>query len=317
MKKFIIITSVLMMTMVQANAQKEFRLAKTSGRLVLKNISNLTVEGYDGKEIIFSLTNPEQKNNLFEKGESGTEDPRAKGLSALNNNGFDNTGLGLSVLEKEKESVVTSVSNQSGKIKIKLPNTVALSIQNAGWPITITDSNSILLNNIKNEMDISLQYENCKLTNVTGPLSIKTLSGNVEIVLNNEFKSPVSIYTVRGFIDMTVQENSKADVEMRTMRGTIYADKNLKLKSIPIKYSKSNFAEIRGDSVTIDGVKRAITIYGTGSKDSDSLASQLTQRVYTSMSLSYSGSGAFNGTLNGGGGKIVLQSTSGNIYLRE
>lgn len=52
MKKLVVILLVLI-TVGLARAQ-EFKVAKNSGRLEL-HLGNATIEGYDGKEIVFAL----------------------------------------------------------------------------------------------------------------------------------------------------------------------------------------------------------------------------------------------------------------------
>lgn len=314
MKKLLVITSILVMTAGHAIAQKEFKFAKTSGKLVLVNISHLTVEGYDGKEIVFTLVNKEEENDFPGQMGNSTDDPRAKGLNAVSNNGFDNTGLGLAMSEKGQETIVSPIGNLRNEIKIKLPANVALSVVRNGWPTSNFDSVAISLNNINSEIDLSVQSENCKLTGVTGPLSIKTLSGNIDVKLNNQFSGPISISSVNGFIDVTTPENGKADIEISTRNGTIYADKSLNLKSEKVKQENSRGISITADTLVIDKV--TITGFGavTGNLETDTNNSRKT--IYT-RSLSYSGNSSFNGTLNGGGKKIVLHSMNGNIYIRK
>ena len=122
MKKLLVITSVLVLTAGHAIAQKEFKLAKTSGKLVLINIPHLTVEGYDGKEIVFTLVNKEEENDFPGQMGNNNDDPRAKGLNAVSDNGFDNTGLGLAVSEKGQETIVSPIGNLRNEIKIKKTN---------------------------------------------------------------------------------------------------------------------------------------------------------------------------------------------------
>lgn len=314
MKKLLVITTVLVLTAGYAFAQKEFKLAKTSGKLVLINIPHLTVEGYNGKEIVFTLVNKEEKKDFPGQKGNDTDDPRAKGLNAVSNNGFDNTGLGLVVSEKGQETIVSAIGNQMSEIKIKLPDNVALSVVRNGWPITISDSVAISLNNIKSEIDLSVQFENCKLTGVTGPLSIKTLSGNIDVILNNQFSGPISINSVRGFIDVTVPENGKADIEISSINGTIYADKSLNLKSEKVNEENSREFNITADTLVIN--RDTILGFGTVAENLETGINKSRMTIYP-RSLSYSGNSSFNGMLNGGGKKIVLHSMSGNIYLRK
>ncbi len=308
MKKIFILTIALSFATIQLMAQKEYKFEKTGGKLILNNISWLNVEGYNGKEVILTVTDPKQNN-----GEEQTEDPRAKGLSALNNAGFDNTGLGFAVNTKGNETVVSAIGSLGNKtLKIKLPNSVALSLRNDAWPVTLSDKYTIELKDVKSEIDISIQYENCKLTNVSGPLSIKTLSGNVEVAFAKEMKSPVSIYSVRGYIDVTVNDQVKADLSLNSMSGKIYADKSLNLEANVPNKRTPDVTEIKVDKIVVGG--KATTI---SQVSNDSTTRSLVSRITTGTSLNYSGAGSFNGTLNGGGGKMLLQSSAGNIYLRK
>ena len=54
MKKYLIIGFIGLVAFTTAKAQ-EFKLAKTSGKLVI-NLSSVKVEGYSGSEIVFSTS---------------------------------------------------------------------------------------------------------------------------------------------------------------------------------------------------------------------------------------------------------------------
>lgn len=339
MNKITMIASVLLLTVTQALAQKEFKLSKSGGKLTINNISNLKVEGYDGKEIIFSAA--AKKNEK-------TEDPRAAGLSALSSSGFDNTGIGISVTEKEN-TVVVSPIERDVKLTVKLPQGVALSIKTSGF--SHRDSTVIVLNNLKGEIDASTQYENFNLNNITGPISLKTLYGNIEGKLMPSFKGPISLVSVYGFIDVTVPDQAKADLTVSSQYENLYAAKDLKLvmDENPVRVS----AEGRNVQVyTVDGFATT-TSTGTSAKSksrtttttSESPSAALAMTLPTlpnpekpaapKKSTTIVGDGVFdfavspsafsytfggttvNGKLNGGGEKIVLKSTYGKIYLRK
>lgn len=339
MNKITMIASVLLFTVTQALAQKEFKLSKSGGKLTINNISNLKVEGYDGKEIIFSAA--AKKNEK-------TEDPRAAGLSALSSSGFDNTGIGISVTEKEN-TVVVSPIERDVKLTVKLPQGVALSIKTSGF--SHRDSTVIVLNNLKGEIDASTQYENFNLNNIAGPISLKTLYGNIEGKLMPSFKGPISLVSVYGFIDVTVPDQAKADLTVSSQYENLYAAKDLKLvmDENPVRVS----AEGRNVQVyTVDGFATT-TSTGTSAKSksrtttttSESPSAALAMTLPTppnpekpaapKKSTTIVGDGVFdfavspsafsytfggttvNGKLNGGGEKIVLKSTYGKIYLRK
>ena len=69
---------------------QEYKVAKSTGRLEIKEVNNVKVEGYAGNEIVFSSMD---RNH--------DDDGRAKGLRAVSSLGLeDNTGLGISVQDK-------------------------------------------------------------------------------------------------------------------------------------------------------------------------------------------------------------------------
>lgn len=334
MNKITFIASALLLTVAQAFAQKEFKIAKTSGKLVINNVSNLSVEGYDGKDIILSATSKQEN----------TDDPRAAGLSALSNVGFDNTGIGVSYTEKENMTVVSLIERDLS-LKVKLPKNVALSFKTTGF--AVGDSTVINLSNIQSEIDASTQYEHVSLKNVTGPISLKTLYGNIEGKLTPSFKGPISLVSVYGFVDVTVPENTKADMSINTVYETLYAAKDLKLvmDEAPKKdsYTTANFPTgltgvANGQLITLDGTKTSVApkIKGTAvttvdvstSTTNSKAVSPKTSAVGSDLAFAYTFSSPIssvfsskgtvvNGKLNGGGEKIVLKSTYGKIYLRK
>ncbi|RZL46056.1 MAG: hypothetical protein EOP00_16200, partial [Pedobacter sp.] len=279
MKKITIITSLLLISVVQVFAQKEFKFAKSSGKLVINNISNLSVEGYDGKDIIFTTTSKVEK----------TDDPRAAGLSTLGSAGFDNTGIGISVTEKDNNVVVAAIAKELS-LKVKLPQGIALSFRTNSF--AIKDSTVISLSNIKAEIDASTQEEHISLKNVTGPISIKTLRGNIEGKLSPLFKGPISLVSVYGFIDVSLPENAKADMSINTVYETLYAAKDINLV---LDESPKREYKVMGDAAVATGYGtsgQVITINTqTPAKTKDaSVATQNVQTVTTS-SVSVSGKG--------------------------
>lgn len=340
MKKIIIVALVLLVAAGQAFAQKEYKLAKSSGKLVINNIINLSVEGYDGKEVI-----------ITSKGKQEAVDPRAEGLTVLGNSGFDNTGIGLSISQKDQVAEIIAVDRSNSlKVSIKLPYGVDLSIKTAGFGDGTNEP--ITLSNLKSEIDASTQYENIKLSNITGPVSVKTLHGNIESTLSPSFKGPISLVSVYGFVDLKVPENAKADLNINTTYETLYAAKDLKFEITETTQNRevtplnglTYTTKADGQNVqviTVNGNVQAATapkaktttetstnvVVGQGTTNNDRSE---TGKRRTAMSgefaYTYAGGSLFSnssrgtaisGKLNGGGEKIVLKSTHGKIYLRK
>jgi len=221
------------------NAQ-EYRLAKSSGQLKI-NLSGVIVEGYDGKEIIFSG----QKVVADEP-----TDERAKGLVPISSSKYaDNTGIGINVSENGQDVNVNLVSKKPiGQLTIKVPQNIKVSIlnnNNGMFAFSVTNSininnalndtksldkvsDEIVLRNLKNEIEVSVNNAKIRLENNTGPMNIKTVSGSVDAIFNSEIKGPISIISVMNYVDVTLPSSTKANIEMGTNQGKLFAGKEFK-----------------------------------------------------------------------------------------
>ncbi|WP_410222047.1 hypothetical protein [Pedobacter sp.] len=305
MKKLFLIAAICFTTALHVLAQKEFKVSKTNGKLIINNISNLTVEGYEGKEVVFTIL-----------GKKETSDPRAQGLSALSSAGFDNTGVGLSLKENGQNTEISPIESfVRYKVTVKIPYSVALSIKtNSGSSWGFKDSASVVISNLKSEVDASLQYENIKVSNIKGPLSVKTFQGNIESTLTSDFKGPISLVSAYGFIDFTIPPAAKANLSISTAYGTLYAPKDLNLtiqeeKPTSEKSARETITANASTIVLTGDAKTATVISGSGTASSGG-------------NFTFSGTNLSNGTnikgsLNGGGEQIILKSSSGKIYVRK
>jgi predicted membrane protein len=159
------------------------------GRLILKDFSDeLPIEGYNGTDIIITSTS-----------EDLTPPAKAKGLKPVFPAGTDNTGIGLDVQKIDNLITITCLLpfTRGGEYKIKVPENMAIELTSG-----CERNNDISISNMKNEIDIK-SCHNIDLKNVTGPLVLSTISGDINITL------PVKTAT---------------DLELRTVSGAIYSD---------------------------------------------------------------------------------------------
>jgi len=306
-KQLALLFSVVIITM-SASAQKEYKLAKSSGKLNL-NISGAIVEGYSGNEIIFSTA----------KSENDVVDERAKGLRVISGSGFiDNTGMGIDVSEKGDEINVNAVrkGTRLGIITIKVPQNIKIAFNN-----TNTNQEELILKNLKNEIEVSVSYNKIKLENNSGPMNIKTLYGSVDAIFSSEIKGPVSIVSVYGYVDVSMPASTKANVELGTSYGNLYAGEGFK-----IAVDKSTDEKTESDSAF--GSKLNLTKTLTGGQVATINSVQGVGVATTSYSSNGQGNIiSFNtygrdretlkGKLNGGGADVILKSNYKNVYLRE
>jgi lia operon protein LiaG len=181
------------------------------GKLTLIEFpGDLPIEGYSGNEIILVGTNKKADNPS-----------RAKGLKAVYPGGEDNTGLAV-FMEKNGNQVTLRCLlpiTQGGSYKVRVPDNFMLDVQNE-----CAKGGKVEVSNIKNEIEI----QNChdvSLKNVSGPVVVSTISGDVDVVFTelNKDKS-LSLASVSGEIDITLPAKIGVNVEMRTISGSIYTD---------------------------------------------------------------------------------------------
>ncbi|HEX5153565.1 MAG TPA: DUF4097 family beta strand repeat-containing protein [Parafilimonas sp.] len=180
------------------------------GKLTLNDFPNdLPIEGYSGAEIIIT-------SDMQEK----TPD-RAKGLKPVYAGGTDNTGMAVSV-EKNGNQVTLQCLlpiTKSGNYKIKVPDNFNIEVDNE-----CGHSGDVTVQSIKGEVAV----KNCgaiKVKDVTGPLVLSTISGNININFGTLTKDrTVSLASISGEIDVTMPAKQGMDVELETISGAIYSD---------------------------------------------------------------------------------------------
>jgi hypothetical protein len=241
MKTKILCIAIVFFTIAQAYSQ-EYKLAKSTGKLVIKEVNDVTIEGHSGNEIIFSsLDGPRDK------------DKRAEGLRALNSMGLeDNTGIGLSVLDKGTSYEVYQLKKMDGpKVKILVPKGVAVYVAHSS-----PYGDEIKIKNVESEIEVSTMHNGVVLENVTGPLTIKTVHGEIEANLGAALKSPISLVSVHGLIDVTIPVATKANVMLATSYGEIFVDPAIKIevddKSEWVKYGSGKInGKINGGGLDV------------------------------------------------------------------
>jgi Toastrack DUF4097 len=194
---------------IAAEAQ-EYKLTKSTGRLEIKEVNDVTIEGNSSNEIIFTRMNSSQER-----------DERAEGLRAISSLGLeDNTGIGLSVIDKGNIVEVRQLKRMDGpQIKIMVPKGVIVS-----YTHTSPYGSDITFKNVEGEIEVSTVHNGIKLENVTGPMTLNTVHGTIEADFNPGMKSPIAIASVHGLVDITIPAATKATLSMSTAYGEIFVD---------------------------------------------------------------------------------------------
>ncbi|MBZ4189424.1 DUF4097 domain-containing protein [Niabella beijingensis] len=232
MKKIVatIILSIALVSLAGAQ-ERQFKLPKKTGTLKV-NIPGVTIEGYDGNEVVFSA--PELKRE--------EKDERAAGLRLVSGSGLtDNTGLNLSVRENGGVIDVDEVGRRDRElITIKVPNTMSVKVATTG---AMNAGRSVDIKDFKGELEISTMYNAISLHNITGPVNAKTIYGELTATFASLVKGPVSLVSVYKFVDVSIPSSLKANVNISTKNGNIYAADGLDIKKEVSKEKKDSDGE--------------------------------------------------------------------------
>lgn len=240
--KRILLAAGIIVSVIGITQAQDFKIAKNSGRLEI-NLGRVTVEGYNGNEIIFSS-----------KDHREGKDERAQGLRAINSLGLDdNTGLGINVADKGNVIEVNQLKKMnSPDVKILVPKGVIVSYSHDSQY-----GGEAKFKNLENEIEASANYNSIELENVTGPVTAKSVYGHVEADFNANVKGPISIVSVYGYVDISLPLATKADIKMSTSYGELYAAQEFKIEyekqgDNMVRYDDRVSGKINGGGMKID-----------------------------------------------------------------
>lgn len=241
MKKRIVVLIGAMVAVGTLYAQ-EYKLAKSSGKLDIREVNNVTIEGTNGNEIIFTSLDG-----------SRHKDKRAEGLRAVSSLGLeDNTGIGLAVVDKGTTYEVYQLKKMDGPhVKILVPRGVMIT-----YGHTSPYGSDVSFKNVESEIEVSTVHNGVQLTNVTGPMKVKTVHGDIEADFNAGMKSPITLVSNHGLVDVTIPVATKATMKMSTNFGEILVDPAIKLEIEPksewVKYGSNKInGKINGGGVEL------------------------------------------------------------------
>lgn len=271
---------------------KEYRFGMNSGKLLIE-MNHVTVEGYDGNEVVISMPV-----------ESKEEDKRAAGLVGISGHGLrDNTGMGIHVTQGDDLAEIRLMNTfHEDSALIRVPKQLAISV----IATRTYGGKKIDIKNIQGEIEVSTTLDDIKLEHITGPMTVKTFTGNIEVILDAPVRGPISLASSVGFIDVAMPVNTKADIDLRNTLGAIYASEEFNIdfaereKEQSSIYDRVNEARVAAKVIETNRLTGrgtdATTIFGTG--------------------IQSSSRNSVIGTINGGGENISVRTAQGKIYLR-
>jgi len=159
----------------------------------------------------------------------------------------ENVDLGIYFTIEQKNGELIFKDETTGQFvmyngesyEIMIPNTIKLNWDTNGCRESSSQknssrffysSNASSLSDFKGEVEISTSLNNMKLKDLTGPVSINSIGGNVTIEFDK--KKPMKLYSIysnNGFIDITLPSDS--DLLVDAQGAAIYSDINFNVLS--------------------------------------------------------------------------------------
>ncbi|PQJ77917.1 hypothetical protein [Polaribacter porphyrae] len=172
----------------------------------------------------------------------GNDISRKKGLKKLGaKNQNADLGIYFTIEQKDGELLFKDQSragfimSSNENYLLKIPNTLKLvwrtskcDSKNSSNQYRFFSSKSSTLSNFDGEVEIASNLNNTKLKDVTGPVVINTIGGNVTVEFEKKYpKALYSIYTNNGFIDIQIPEKSNLLVDV--IGKSVYSDVDFKV----------------------------------------------------------------------------------------
>ena len=167
------------------------------------------------------------ENHLLLKGGKMEKIPEeARGLKLVGDGGTDNTNAGYYV-ERKGNTLVVKNLRRDGTAEIFLPPSQNISVRSPHL-------SDIAITGFTGEVEATAEVVgNITLTDVTGPLTVNSNTGTVEVVFSKlDQNSPTTITTTTGTVDVTLPKETPATVTMNSTMGEVYTDFELQM---PVK----------------------------------------------------------------------------------
>lgn len=217
MKKVTFLLAIFIIPLISLSQENKFEYTpKVKNRVEIVNLlGEISLKNASGNAIIIESDFNKEKPE------------RAEGLQLLGTL-EDNTNLGINLNEENGVVTISGVNKhvQDFKFTISIPQGIAVSIDYHN-PFASSD---IKIDSYKGSLEIKTLSANVQLTECTGPFTVNSISGDVEVIFNSiNQDEPSSFASVSGLVDVTVPASGKASFEINSLTGNVY--NNLDLQS--------------------------------------------------------------------------------------
>ena len=268
---------------------------------------SVSVEGYDGDEVIIEAENVPQIPK------------EAEGLRPVGTGGLDNTQIGLSVNIIDNALNITTVLKGEATYKLRIPRELGLQAKSkntAYWG----EESPLRVQGLSGNIEIMTNQDNIELIDVTGPIVANSNQGKIKIVFNEKMSDKPSSISAHGDnIDISLPETAAILFSVAAREGNFFTDLDLKPYTAPKKEDKNK-------SSVIEEIPKSTVIAGVGTQTNlAQIQAGLAQKSKSTTILSdqylrgwYSSDDQTpQYVLNEPKTFIKIMTTSGNVYLRK
>jgi len=201
---------------------------------------SITVEGYNGSEVVIEVILRESKIGTYGFGDNVVDRiEKITGTLRKKETGNKTEGLkklalpgstGLSVEEEDNRMEIrTRTMRNAVDLMIRVPFSTSLDLSSLM-------GGAIEVDKVKGEIEVSNMNGTINLKSVSGTVLANSMSGSIEVTFTEvNPDTPMSFTTMSGDIDVTLPPNTKANLKMKTDFGEIYSDFEIAVSQAPQK----------------------------------------------------------------------------------
>jgi len=216
MKKLLFLLLLTLPAGLRAQEYRQKFVSPQNRRVVLDmRGADVVVEGYDGDELVIRGTGRYEPPSTL-----------ANGLRPLYSAGTDNTRLGLVVRAEADNTIrISHAPNAEDRYTVRVPRRTDVSFAQNGWG----GSDDVTVRDLTGRLEVRLNSGDIRLTGVSGPVVLNTVSGDIRVQFAAVPTQPCAITSVSGDVDVSLPGSAKLTFSMRSISGEIYTDFDLNL----------------------------------------------------------------------------------------
>jgi len=210
----IIYTVIIYFIGLGAGYGQQVKVTPTSEWVEFIGVNSVNIKGYNGSEIIIESDDEEDEKAI------------TVGLKLWDQDEFiSDTKAGLKIDQKSRALIIKQTSKnyscgEDREYTIKIPKNMNIKYTHSSW-----DGDMLYIEDMAGSIEVSTNYNEVILKNVTGPMAIKTVYGSIDAEFSAvSQEGSISLYSVYEHVNITMPKDTKSKFNLKTTYGNIYSD---------------------------------------------------------------------------------------------